>query len=296
MFAYGGDEIQLRAEMTTPNFTYGSYVVTRSLLLFALAFSLIPILAATLGPWAALWALPFVGVRAYKLTMIMHDCAHGTLFAEPRINRNVGVFFGLLAGINFNAYGRLHFLHHTHFGEEEDPRGRDYLKYWSFSPRARLWHLLRPLFGFNLTHYRNVMRVVEMLPIRQQGIFFAAGFAVQGALATIATLGWRYPLLALIYPLSAATIGLFLSQLRVVAEHLPPKGAGDAPFVISHEPNWIDAALLYDLNFNYHREHHTYPEVPSVCLPALSLEISKRNFSQKPAYCMVHTLVQSVLK
>jgi len=289
------DEIRLRTELTTPNFTYGGYVVTRSLVLFALAFSLIPLLAATIGPWAALLAVPFVGLRAYKLTMVMHDCAHGTLFARPRINRNVGVFFGLLSGINFNAYGRLHFRHHTHFGEKRDPRGRDYLTFWSLSPRGRLWHLLRPLLGFNLTHYRNVMRVVEILPVRQQAIFFAAGFVVQGSLATIATLGWRYPWLALIYPLSAATIGLFLSQLRVIAEHLPPQGT-HAPFVCSHEYNWIDAVLLYDLNFNFHREHHAYPEVPSVCLPALTLEISKRNFSQKPAYCMVHTLAESVTK
>jgi len=292
----GGDEIRLRTELTTPNFTYGGYVVTHSLALFALAFSLIPLLAAGIGPWAALLAVPFVGLRVYKLTMVMHDCAHGTLFGEPRINRNVGVFFGLLSGINFNAYGRLHFIHHTHYGEKGDPRGRDYLNYWSLSPGGRLWHLLRPLLGFNLIHFRNVMRVVEILPVRQQAIFFLAGFAVQGALATIATLGWRYPWLALIYPLSAATFGLFLSQLRVLAEHLPPQGSEGVPFVCSHEPNWIDAALLYDLNFNYHREHHTYPEVPSVCLPALSLEISKRNFSQKPAYCMVHTLAQSVMK
>ena len=292
----GDDEIHLQAKMTTPNFSYGSYVVIRSLALFALAFSIIPFLAASFGPWAALLALPFIGLRAYKLTIIMHDCAHGTLFAEPGINRNVGVFFGLLSGINFDAYGRLHFIHHTHFGENGDPRGRDYRSFWTLSPRARLWHLLRPLLGCNLVHYRNVMRVVETLPVSRQGIFFAAGFAIQGVLATIATLGWQYPFLALIYPVSAATVGLFFSQLRVIAEHLPPQGAEDAPFVCSHEPNWIDAALLYDLNFNYHHEHHKYPEVPSVCLPALSLEISKQNFSQKPAYCMVHTLAQSVIK
>jgi fatty acid desaturase len=44
--------------------------------------------------------------------------------------------------------------------------------------------------------------------------------------------------------------------------------------VRSHRPNPMDRLLLYDLNFNLHREHHLYPNVPSCRLPALQRLVS----------------------
>jgi fatty acid desaturase len=68
---------------------------------------------------------------------------------------------------------------------------------------------------------------------------------------------------------SAATFGLFFSQLRGIAEHAAEAGGAMAGNVRSHAPHWLDRLLLYDLNFNYHREHHLYPHLPSRDLATL---------------------------
>jgi fatty acid desaturase len=41
--------------------------------------------------------------------------------------------------------------------------------------------------------------------------------------------------------------------------------------VRSHQPNWLDRVLLYDVNFNCHAEHHAHPQVPSCHLPSVQL-------------------------
>jgi fatty acid desaturase len=76
---------------------------------------------------------------------------------------------------------------------------------------------------------------------------------------------------------SAATFGLFLSQLRGIAEHgVGGQGAREA-FVRSHATELLGSLLLYDVHFNFHEEHHRYPGVPSHQLPALSRELGEDN-------------------
>jgi fatty acid desaturase len=64
-------------------------------------------------------------------------------------------------------------------------------------------------------------------------------------------------------------LGLFLSRLRTFCEHDGAAATPGSCFVRSHEPNAIDRLFFYTLNFNYHVEHHLYPQVPSHQLPAV---------------------------
>jgi hypothetical protein len=70
--------------------------------------------------------------------------------------------------------------------------------------------------------------------------------------------------------LAAASFGLFFAQLRGFAEHAAMPGTSPIDHVRSHPPRLFDRILLYDLNFNLHREHHRHPAVPSCHLPGLA--------------------------
>ena len=101
---------------------------------------------------------------------------------------------------------------------------------------------------------------------------------IQGCAAVIASYGFVFWWLAPLPIVSGATFGLFFAQLRGFAEHVAIPGQISAGCVRSHRQIKIDVFLLYDLNFNFHRDHHLYPRVPSCHLP----ELHRRLVSQQP--------------
>ena len=112
--------------------------------------------------------------------------------------------------------------------------------------------------------------------------------AVQVANMFTITGGGRYPFLALVPFASAATFGLFFSELRGIAEHGAVGATAEEGNVRSHASNSLDRILLHDVNFNFHREHHSYPQYPSCHLPAIQREFAARNI--EPAGSMFGTL------
>jgi fatty acid desaturase len=100
---------------------------------------------------------------------------------------------------------------------------------------------------------------------------------LQLAWAAIVSHGFQLWWLAPAPIVAAATFGLFFSQLRGFAEHAALPGTDPAGHVRSHRPHPLDRILLYDVNFNYHREHHCYPQVPSCRLPALHAALAAQS-------------------
>ena len=256
--------------------TYASLAVARNAGFFLIAVATVPALAA-LGPWAPLAAVPLLGLSMYRLTLVMHDCIHGTLFRSARANRVCGIVMGALSGIEFRAFARLHWLHHRMAGRPDDPQGPDYLSLPP-SPAGILWHLLRPLLGYNIFKLWQVIRVLDgsaTQRVGRRGLLVV--IAAQGLAALVASNGLADWWLAPLPIVSAATFGLFFAQLRGFAEHAALPGQNPEGCVRSHRPAAIDRILLYDLNFNYHREHHLYPNAPSCHLPEVHRRLALRD-------------------
>jgi fatty acid desaturase len=216
--------------------------------------------------------MPVVGLAMYRLTIIMHNCIHGTLFTSHRANLITGVLAGAASGIEFNAFARLHRKHHCVFGEPDDPQGPDYFLPFPASRAAILWHLLRPLLGYNVFKLGQVFVAMRRDGERSERVpvpSFIALVAMQLLAATVATGGFAIWWLAPLPLLSAASFGLFFAQARGFAEHVAMPGIDPSGYVRSHHVALIDRIFLYDLNFNFHREHHLHPQVPSCWLPAL---------------------------
>ena len=270
--------------LLAPDAGYGWHAVIRNLGGFIALLALTPALA---GHWAWVPALlmPALGLMMYRITIVMHDCAHETLFPSRRLNRVVGTLLGAAAGLSFRAYTRLHRRHHQRAGLADDPQGPHYLGDWSRSRARLLWHLLRPLLGCHLLLLRRLpaeLAAATELPARHRLGELALIAGLQFAWAAVISRGFHLWWLAPAPILAAATFGLFFSQLRGFAEHAAMPGTDPAGFVRSHRPHPIDRILLHDVNFNYHREHHLHPQVPSRHLPAVQAALAGEQGSPTP--------------
>lgn len=235
------------------------------------------------GWYAAYLAIvPLIGAYAYKLTIVMHECCHRTLFASRGLNHGVGVLCGGVLGSGFDVYCDVHWGHHRHCGTEKDGGENDYLSLQGAPPRTLVLHLLEPLTGVTFLEIlklsltkssagaeRTAAAEDAVRHRRSPAFQLAVVVAVQAAIAWLATGGLRYPWLVVVFPLSAATFGLFFSRTRAFCEHVSYTRGPAECFTRSHEPNGFDRVFFYTLNMNLHVEHHWFPQVPARHLPRL---------------------------
>ena len=258
-----------KQEALTPSDLYGWSAVLRNVLPLFLLLWIAPLVADrnAYAPWLL---SPVAGLLAYRITVVMHDCTHHTLFKSYRINAVVGSHLGAITGVDFRCFSHQHWRHHQCYGESGDPQGFHYAGLKRMTRGQFCWHVVKPLLGLNLPHTfaesvlapRNVARLLRTGE-------FAVVASVQLAILAVVTGFGRHPVLAALPFLSTVTFGLFFSQLRGLAEHGAVADTIEARNVRSHAPRWLDRILLYDVNFNYHSEHHAHPQVPSCHLPAL---------------------------
>lgn len=105
---------------------YGAIGLFRNLTPILLLYAAAPLAAdiAIFLPWAI---SPLIGLFIYRLTIVMHDCSHGTLFTTKRLNTIVGFSIGAMTGVDFHAFRAKHRKHHQNYGEPGDPQGFHYL-------------------------------------------------------------------------------------------------------------------------------------------------------------------------
>lgn len=261
-------DLALKREWLEPSNAYGWSATARNVApLFAL-LTLAPVLAGinALAPWLL---GPVIGLFLYRITVVMHDCTHHTLFVSRKVNARVGLVLGALSGVDFHRFCVQHWRHHRLYGRAGDPQGFQYLDLARMTSGGLLRHLAKPLLGLKL---RDVIDESLLAP-SNLARSFRTGEVVVVALVQLVVLAivtgfGRYPMLAVLPFLSGITFGLFYSQLRGIAEHGVMGGSGGRT-VRSHQPSWLDRVLLYDVNFNCHAEHHVHPQVPSCHLTAL---------------------------
>jgi fatty acid desaturase len=262
----------LKQEWSEPSDLYGWSAVLRNTVALGGLLWAAPVLAdwSPYLPWVL---IPVIGLVVYRLTVVMHDCTHYTLFKTRRVNKVVGSVLGATTGVDFRSFSEQHWKHHKSYGESGDPQGFHYADLRSMTARQFRWHLVKPLLGLNLrsTFPESVVAPRNLARLVRTGEIVVLALMQLVILAMVTGLG-RHPLLAALPFVSTATFGLFFSQLRGIAEHGVVDPSASTRNVRSHAPSWLDRVLLYDVNFNFHREHHERPEIPSCHLPAVHRE------------------------
>lgn len=252
---------------------YGWSITLRILIPFFVLIAAAPFLWIHWSPLTSVPVAVLLGVYGYKISFIMHDCSHHTLFRTAKLNTWVGVFCGWLVGAEYHEYKRVHQFHHRYNSTARDPQADEVAGLQGASRGTVIWHLTKALFGFRvleyLTGYQGEQEPKQGRSKSAMLRWFGAAATAQVAVAVLASGAGQVPLLILLYPVSAATLALFFARLRTFAEHVEPAGRPISNFTRSHRPSWLDSILLYDAHFNFHLEHHLFPHMPSCHLSKL---------------------------
>ncbi|HEY4216092.1 MAG TPA: fatty acid desaturase [Gemmatimonadaceae bacterium] len=92
------------------------YQVISTLGLLALSMWLMGVVLDYSIPLGLLFALPTAGLLV-RTFILMHDCAHGSLFPSRRLNETIGFITGVITMTPFAQWRRDHALHHASSGD-----------------------------------------------------------------------------------------------------------------------------------------------------------------------------------
>lgn len=212
------------------------------------------------NPFTFLLAVMVIGGRQLGLAILMHDAAHGLLFANRRLNDWVGTW--LCASPVFTSlalYRPYHLTHHRHTQQADDP---DLGLSAAFPITAKsLWRkVVRDLTGQTAFTRRR-----EQF---QRGIAVREGLIANAVLwVGLAAAGywWLYPVLWL---LPLATWYQLVSRIRNIAEHaVVPDNDDPLRNTRTTRANPVIRLLVAPYWVNFHLEHHLFVFVPCWRLP-----------------------------
>lgn len=214
-------------------------------------------------PVSIVAAIILLGGRQLGITVLVHDCGHGTLFTRLSWNRFVA--YWLAAPFVFSdakAYRVRHNKHHRLGGTEDDPDLQNYVNY-AVSRKSFIRKITRDLTGRTgiKTLYYSAKgygpRAVTSWILGQAflfGVLYLSGH------------GWLY----LLWPIAYLTTFMVVVRIRQAAEHASVPDLTD-PDPRKHTrttyARWWERLLVAPNYVNYHLEHHILASVPCYRLP-----------------------------
>jgi fatty acid desaturase len=262
----------------------------RGLLLVAHAWALIAGASALVVIWPNpltwLLAVMVVGGRQLGLAILMHEAAHGTLAANPRLNFLVGEFLcGAPVGADLGRYRPYHLRHHRFTQQDEDPD----LSLSRPFPTTRA--SLRRKFTRDLTGQTFFKQRIAPLfhrgPTgsafageggRAQRRFLAATLVIFGIYWACGAAIWFFG----IWVVAFATWFPLISRIRNIAEHGCTDRTPD-PFTVARttRANWLERLFIAPYYVQYHAEHHLFIAVPCYRLPLLHALLSEQGHTKR---------------
>ncbi len=257
---------------------------------WAVVFGAMALFAWWPNPLTFLAAWMVIGARQLGLAILMHDAAHGLLFASRRLNDWVGAWLcANPVGASLALYRPYHLTHHRRTQQADDPD----LQLSAPFPitRRSLWRkTVRDLTGQTAYQRRGGQIARAMGPatlplalrlsnlLRNERGFFASNAVLLAALAA-AGYWWLYPLLWL---LPLATWYQFITRVRNIAEHaVVPDDDDPLRNTRTTRAGLLERALIAPYWVNYHLEHHLFVFVPCWRLPAAQRTLLGKGYGPK---------------
>lgn len=250
---------------------------------FAVQVSLLLIFGAVtlLAPagWPLALAVLLLGAAHFTFFGPLHECAHGTAFRSPGLQRVVGWTAALLHLMGPALMRSFHFAHHRHTHDlEQDPElgGMAFMARW---PRGLMalgnhsglpilvarsgWTLFAAL-GLPARAWEAVLPFVA--PADRRGVIRDSRLLVLAhALFIAAALTWYPPLLRLYL---GVWLGHALLSVYITCEHRGLPMEGD---ILERTRSFGENPVLnwFLWNMPFHAEHHAWPAIPFHALPDL---------------------------
>lgn len=267
---------QIRSEL---NFQHKTrFILLHAVFDTALIFGILNIRNQRFGPAVSAFVLAALMFRSFS---VMHEAVHGSLFKSKALNTCAGIFYGLFCFLPFQAWRKIHLEHHFWTGNlDRDPtmkiikNHRDQVQ-----PATRaqdwFWKAWLPYFAWR-----------QQIVFWQTSLSEAKGWARLGvvaqglmSLAVLGMAGWLFGPVA-------AIAGLFLYLLIIELVNFPhhmdlPQQHDNFRVGPSAQhafcrtcvySSWFSKYVL--LNFNYHVEHHLFPDLPYHQLPLAHAKVA----------------------
>ena len=199
---------------------------------------------------------------------------HGTLFRHKALSGVSSTLLGMMVGVSFTAYRKLHNLHHDFVGRFGDPdfypgyAKSKYLLWFMYHLRIMGGAVLY-IFFIPVIAWKKVSTAQRVIIVSESVLLYAMWGISFYMFPT------RLFLLTTLIPLFVVS---YFSAVRGFAEH---------SFVDATDPLTGSRTITGDpitnflmLNINFHLAHHLFPEVPSYHLKKLHSLISPLCFRQ----------------
>ena len=154
--SYLNEQEDIPQHLFEPNNVYGCIIVIRILGPFFCLLAIASAVWLNFSPWFCLFLVPFVGIYAYKISFIIHDCCHLSLFSSKKINFFFKNFCGALVATDFHDYRISHYFHHYKIFQKGDPTNLDLPKKVNIDRYSYLKYLISPLFLFRVFRFLDI--------------------------------------------------------------------------------------------------------------------------------------------
>jgi beta-carotene hydroxylase len=229
-----------------------------------------------LSPWWAKAAVALVlANQLHALTILQHDCGHGSAYASKHANLWVGRFLSFFIFLPFTAFQEVHKWHHWFLG---DPKRDPDEWYYAGGPR-QLWFremlfmpyfTVLPLFRYGAEVRRRVLsELIAHIVLWSAGLFWL--FRLE-----------RFDILIWGLAIPMAGLALVISPISRGFEHFPlalmPQGVKER--LDLHKNSVTITSRTFGFlwaNITFHVEHHLFPRIPFFALPQAYRILSKQN-------------------
>lgn len=223
-------------------------------------------------------AIPMVliaGIVFYRYQFILHDCSHATLVKSRNENQIYGTIAGAITGYPFNLYKRNHSQHHLYTGTEKDfeltnfvhpDNGNSQSKQFITKVAHSFFLIDAYLLLKNLVKTASKQGPAKPSSKKDHQILYLVISAIL-QLALLNTYNDNSSIInlliaALLLAISVGSITFTLNRIRGMCEHSIDQKLSFYNYTRTHNKSVINQ-ILSPFNFNYHLEHHLFPELSS---------------------------------
>lgn len=227
--------------------------------------------------------VPLTSIFMFRNFSLMHDAVHGAVSKKRAINDLLGVWSGIWSLLPFELWKKSHLEHHFWSGNLEKDPVMAVAVAVPRMPKAQqrfltfFWQRWLPVIGLlqEVLFWKLCFKTVMKNPKPMSLVSFIAPIVAWGL---VLGQSWSF---ALFNVLPATFLYLLFVEIVNLPHHMQMEEVtGDKKLPVWEQyltartciyPKWF--AHFVVLNFNYHAEHHMFPDLPWYHLPKIQQQL-----------------------
>lgn len=239
-----------------------------------------------------LLAIPILSALMFRNFSLMHEAVHGLVSKKKDLNNVFGIFSGALCGLPYEPWKQVHLEHHYWSGNVEKDPVMGLMRTYPHWPKAlqktatfcwQCWIPLLAVFQYFIFWWHSSLQFIKnpKSPAIAASLIFP--FLFWGSLMMFLPSDF---FITIVTP--AALIYLVAVEVINFPHHIGlPQYRGDHKIATWNQfeiarsciyPTWLARYIV--LNFNYHIEHHMFPDAPWYHLDKIHL-VLKEELNEK---------------